>query len=164
MIRMIAMPTGDGKRIGHFLAMRVPLHTSAGGVVDRRQISSGRIGIESGLLLVEYGYIMELGAKPLKRILPPEHLASVEHVYDSKVYLTFSDGYSATIDLAELGIDLTALRWRSLEPSWGSAVEIKTASGKAIHIDSAVLRAYCDTQYAADLEQAVASVEHGQAQ
>jgi hypothetical protein len=91
--------------------------------------------------------------------LPPEHLQLALHVGGSKVSLRFSDGFFSTVDLARLGIDATKLKMATARASWGSAVEVEAAKGKAIHIDSAVLRAQCDPKYAAELAQAIADLD-----
>jgi hypothetical protein len=71
--------------------------------------------------------------------------------------LQFSDGLTATVDLSRVGVNTSGLRLGSARASsWGSALEVEDARGNTVHIDSAVLRAYCDPQYAAALRQAIA--------
>lgn len=97
------------------------------------------------------------GASPVATNLPPEHLASVRHLGGAVLSLRFSDGYTGRVDLSRLGMDVTMLRLDTARVSWGSAVEVDDTRGETVHIDSAVLRAYCDPQYAAQLEAAIAS-------
>jgi len=97
--------------------------------------------------------------------LPPlsnttDHIASARHINGTVISLLFWDGFVATVDLAELQIDTTALNLESARASsWGSAVEVRDTRGKIVHIDSAVLRAYCDPPYAAQLEQEIADID-----
>ena len=95
--------------------------------------------------------------------LQPESLMYARHARGSRISLRFSDGLAVTLDLATLGIDTSELRLATAHPSsWGSAVEVEDQRGKTVHIDSAVLRSYCDPKYAAELRQAIAdlAVEH----
>ena len=96
------------------------------------------------------------GGNPVPSDLPPEHLAFARHVGQESVFLRFSDGREATIDLERLGIDTSRLRLNTRASSWGSAVETRDRLGKTVHIDSALLRSYCDPKYAAELRQAIA--------
>ena len=92
-----------------------------------------------------------------------DHIASARHAGGTSISLRFSDGRQATVDLAALGIDTSNLRLKSARASsWGSAVEIKDRRGGTIDIDSAVLRSYCDPQYAAELRQAIADLSADQ--
>ncbi len=100
-------------------------------------------------------------AKPAEKIFPPEHLALATHIGGRKVALRFSDGRISTIDLSLFGIDTAKLRMSTTKVSWGNAVEIQDMKGKAVHIDSSVLRAFCDPRYAAELRQAVTDVIPG---
>jgi hypothetical protein len=99
-----------------------------------------------------------VGSVPVPADLPPEHLALAFSVGGTKVSLRFADGFICTIDLTRLGIDTTKLRMDTARASWGSAVEIETTRGKTIHIDSSVLRAYCDPVFAAKLAQVIAAL------
>jgi hypothetical protein len=91
--------------------------------------------------------------------LPPDHLALARHDSGTNLFLRFSDGQTAIVDFAKLGIDTSRLRMDTASASAeGSAVEIKDRRGKMVHIDSAVLRAHCDPKYAAELRQAIAEV------
>jgi hypothetical protein len=83
----------------------------------------------------------------------PEQLADARRGHGDVLFLRFADGFTAKVDLAEIGIDTTGLRLSSAHASWGSAVEIKTKGNDTIHIDSAVLRASCDPGYAAILNR-----------
>lgn len=90
--------------------------------------------------------------------LPPEHLALASHVGGAKVSLKFSDGFICTVDVQRFGFDPDHLRMETARESWGSAVEIEDRRGKAIHIDSSVLRAACDPVYAKRLREAIAAL------
>jgi hypothetical protein len=91
--------------------------------------------------------------------LPPDLLAFARHDGGTSVFLRFSDGHTATVDLARLGIDMSRLSLGTASASAdGSAVEVRARHGKTVHIDSAVLRSYCDPEYAAELRQAIADV------
>ena len=99
-----------------------------------------------------------LGGSLVSSDLRPEHLTYARHVSGSRLSLRFADGLVATLDLAKLGIDASSLRLATAQASsWGSAVEVEDQRGKAVHIDSAVLRSYCDPKYAAVLRQAIAA-------
>lgn len=101
------------------------------------------------------------GTTLAKKIFPPEHLALATHIGGGKVALRFSDGRINTIDLSLLGIDTAKLRMSTAKASWGNAVEIQSMKGNAIYIDSSVLRAFCDPNYAAELRQAVLGLTIG---
>jgi hypothetical protein len=89
--------------------------------------------------------------------LPPDHLAFARHDGRANIFLHFSDGHAAKVDLTSLGIDVSRLNMNTAGASAeGSAVEIADANGKTVHIDSAVLRSYCDPRFAAELRQAIA--------
>lgn len=94
-------------------------------------------------------------APPVPEEFPPEHLKVATHIGGGKVSLRFSDGFLATVNLEDLGIDVANLKMGTARPSWGSAVEVEDVKGKPVHIDSAVLRAQCDPKYAAELEHAI---------
>src|SRR4051812_43024601 len=89
----------------------------------------------------------------------PDRLALARHAGGGKVYLRFSDGHTGTVDLGQLGIDVAALKMDSARESWGSAVEIDKLDGDTYHVDSAVLRARCDPQYAEQLKREIAEEE-----
>jgi hypothetical protein len=92
-----------------------------------------------------------------------EQLTIAQHVGGPVVSLQFADGYTGTVNLADLGIDAAALRLGTVRASsWGSAVEVEDARGETVQIDSAVLRAYCDSHYARQLGQAIADLEAAQ--
>jgi hypothetical protein len=91
--------------------------------------------------------------------LPPDHLAFARHDGGTSVFLYFSDGHTVTVDLERLGIETSRLRMGTASASaQGSAVEVRDKGGKTVHIDSAVLRSFCDPKYAAELRQAIADV------
>jgi hypothetical protein len=90
----------------------------------------------------------------------PDQLTAASHASVTAVFLQFTDGHKATIDLVDLGIDVSNLRLPTVRASsWGSAVEVEDATGKTVHIDSALLRAYSDPQYAKQLGEAIAATE-----
>lgn len=84
-----------------------------------------------------------------------DHLTHAKYAGNGKVALQFADGLFAGVDLAELDIDTSMIKPESMRASWGSAVEIDTTDGDTFHIDSAVLRAYCDPEYAEELEKSI---------
>jgi hypothetical protein len=119
---------------------------------------SGRLRVFSGASVIATSN--SEGPSMLTEELPPEHLSGAQHAENGRVSLRFADGYRGTVDLAELGMDPAALRLESVRASsWGSAVEVEDRQGKTIHIDSAVLRARCDRQYAMKLREAIAALE-----
>jgi hypothetical protein len=96
----------------------------------------------------------------LPQKVSPDGLIDARRTSGAEVTLKFEDGHTGTVDLADLGIDTTALRLETVHASsWGSAIEVKDVRGKTVHIDSAVLRAYSDPKYARQLEQDIADVE-----
>ncbi len=86
----------------------------------------------------------------------PDQLSVACFIGGSKISLRFADNFICTLDLAQLGIDASKLKLETAHASWGSAIEVEDVGGKAIHIDSAVLRAYCDPQFAAELKESIA--------
>jgi hypothetical protein len=99
------------------------------------------------------------GGSPLSSDLAPDHLTFAQHAKGTSVSLCFSDGCTATVDLATLGINTS--RWKlktARASSDGDAVEVKDNRGKTVHIDSAVLRSHCDPKYAAELRKAIADL------
>lgn len=95
-----------------------------------------------------------ISSEPLR-----DQLVSVRHLGGTRIALKFSDNYEGNVDLSTLGIDTTVLQPETVRvSSLGSAAEIKSKSGKTIDIDSAVLRSYCDPEYAAELRRAIAEL------
>ena len=89
----------------------------------------------------------------------PDHVISANYTGDNLVSLRFSDGFTAVVDLARLGLDLQSLRLYTIcASSWGSSIEVEDVEGETVHIDSAVLRAYSDPNFAAHLERSIAAV------
>jgi hypothetical protein len=103
------------------------------------------------------------GARPMPTDFSPDHLALATYVGGTKIALRFSDGFITTIDLKSpdipLDIPIAKLKLETARASWGSAVEIRKAGGGAVHIDSAVLRASRDPEYAEELKREIASLE-----
>jgi hypothetical protein len=89
----------------------------------------------------------------------PDQLKSASHEKNGEIALTFADGHSGRVNLSDLGIDWRRLRMNTIRASlWGSAAEVKDANGKTFDIDSSVLRAWIDPDYAADLEDKLKSL------
>jgi hypothetical protein len=123
------------------------------------QIKYRRPGRIINILLTSMSSHQRWEITPVGEKLPLEHLKVACHIGGRKVSLVFSDGFFSTVDLARVGIDTANLKLETARASWGSAVEIEDRKGKAIHIDSAVLRAQCDPQYAAELAKAIADLD-----
>jgi hypothetical protein len=89
-----------------------------------------------------------------------DYLVEAHRVSGALIALRFEDGHTGTINLTDLGIDPSSLRLDTVRASsWGSALEVEDLSGETVHIDSAVLRAYSDPQYARQLEQDIREFE-----
>lgn len=88
-----------------------------------------------------------------------DHLLAVHQLGDACVALRFLDGFVGHLDLADLGLDLSQLRIGTIRASeWGGAAEVQDRSWHTVHIDSSVLRAHVDPQYAAVLKEAIANL------
>ena len=88
-----------------------------------------------------------------------DHLLAVHQIGGTEVILRFLDGFCGHIDLRDLGLNIASLRIGTIRASsWGGAAEIEDSNWHTIHIDSSVLRAKTDSQYAAILKQAIADL------
>jgi len=88
-----------------------------------------------------------------------DHLLSVYQAGNSRVYVRFLDGFVGEIDLSELGLDTSRLRIGTIRASsWGGAAEVEDLAWHTVNIDSSVLRAQVDPQYAALLNEAIAEL------
>jgi hypothetical protein len=89
-----------------------------------------------------------------------DYLLSVHMTGGSHIALRFLDGKVGELDLADLGLDTSKLRIGTIKASsWGGAAEVEDRNWHTIHIDSSVLRAHIDPQYAALLKEAIADLQ-----
>jgi hypothetical protein len=95
----------------------------------------------------------------MSQTLSPEHIVRARHAGGTEAAMRFADGHEGRVDLTDLGLDVATLRLETMrETSWGGAVELETTEGESITLDAAVLRAYCDPEYANQLAQAIAEL------
>ena len=85
----------------------------------------------------------------------------IVHAHNSAqgVVLRFSDGFEATVDISLTGLNVRLLNLSTIrESTWGGAVELEDRDGHTVHIDSSVLRAIVDPEFATVLTAAVGSL------
>lgn len=145
----------------HFYHIVLPRATSAPKIVRSKARNKMRIirmrHVHARKVALFTGTASVLGGSLVLSNLRPEHLTYARYVSGLRLLLRFADGLAVTLDLARLGIDAGSLRLATAHASsWGSAVEVEDQRGKVVHIDSAVLRSYCDPKYAAVLRRAIA--------
>jgi hypothetical protein len=88
-----------------------------------------------------------------------DHLLAVHQVGDGQVALRFLDGFVGSLKVADLGLDTSRLRLGTIRAAQsGESAEVEDQSWHTISIDSSVLRAYVDPQYAAILKEAIAEL------
>jgi hypothetical protein len=89
-----------------------------------------------------------------------DHLLAVYYRGDDCIRLRFADGVVKEMSLADIGLDVSRLRLSTVRmASWGGAAEIEDQNHHTIHIDSSVLRAHVDPQYAAILKEAITELQ-----
>jgi hypothetical protein len=86
-----------------------------------------------------------------------DQLISARHAEGSCILVRFADGLSGTINVCDLGLDPAELRMAAVRLSVsGTAAEFEDVSGSIVAIDSSILRAQIDPEYARQLEKAAA--------
>jgi len=89
----------------------------------------------------------------------PDRLIAARSMPDGSILVRFADQRTGRVDLTQLGISTDSLKPETVRASsWGSAVEVTDNSGHTIHIDSAVLRAHIDPDYATWLQRAISEL------
>jgi hypothetical protein len=89
----------------------------------------------------------------------PERLIAASWKGNGKIFVQFADNCRGFVDLAQLGIEVAGLRTGTIRASsWGNAAEVTDNTGHVVHIDSSVLRAHIDSDYAAKLERDISSL------
>jgi hypothetical protein len=79
----------------------------------------------------------------------PEFLASARHERGDTIRLRFGDGREGVVNLADLGLDTCGLHVATVRAaSAGTCAELDGQHGETFHIDSSVLRALVDSDYA----------------
>jgi hypothetical protein len=86
----------------------------------------------------------------------PDRLAEVRYVPPSSLEVMFADGGRGTIEVHNLGLDPADFDLETVRINdTGTAVEVLTDDGGFISVDSSVVRAEADPEYAARLQRLV---------
>jgi hypothetical protein len=94
--------------------------------------------------------------EPVPNGVPVEALTLVRQAGGEAVFVQFADGCSGTVELSELGLDAADLAPGAVRaaPS-GRAAEFEDRDGHVTRIDSSVVRAQIDADYARRVEQSL---------
>jgi len=85
-----------------------------------------------------------------------ERLIGASPLPDGRIRVRFADQFEGIVNLADLELDLALLKMETVRASsWGSAAEVDDLNMRPVHIDSSVLRAHIDPNFAADLQKAI---------
>lgn len=102
-------------------------------------------------------------ASPTGSLIPDpakDHLLSARLTKSKTVRLRFLDGLVGEVGFDALGLDTRKLRVHTVRASsWGGSAQVRDTSGHVVHIDSSVLRALIDPDYAVMLRRAIADLK-----
>jgi hypothetical protein len=121
------------------------------GFTDHKTLRPLIKGAHGSMSITEAG-----GDFTMPATLPLDHLESANYAGGTKANVRFSDGLGGIMDLTDIGLDTKPLNLGSIKQSWGSAIEIETKSGEQFYIDSSIIRAYLDPDFAKQLAQTIA--------